>query len=478
MFLLFLLWGIFINPVNESPSYKIEPYNESFKIVVTAKSSDKKTMMEEAKKSSLLGMAYIHHLANENHPTAENIAAFYEDYRNFLIEPNKNALLQRSKSILSSSSDEFSKSIALYLNEILTSDNVTKSDGKTFMEDLIPFIKESLQMPKINKICPEQLVNVPEIQAPHNAFPDLIKYQGSYYASFREANTHVEYKDYGKIRILRGNYFSDTCQWDFENVALLEKEPYDLRDPKFFIDSNNNLRLIVDASVIDEESSTKQLIPYTAYLDNNKWVLEKADVDISADGVKGQWLWRVTWNDQMKAGFGFSYKESGMLSLMKTTDGLKYDKIVTVSTDKLPINEQLSEATIRFKQDGTAIALIRTERHGLIGVSKPESNYTKWSFQVIPFRVGGPNFVVSETDNKIWAATRYIFLNRDNSIDDATIVASMNEKELIPCLRLKSYLDSSYPGLVLEEDNSLSVLYYSSEPDGKSQIYITRVALP
>ena len=79
----------------------------------------------------------------------------------------------------------------------------------------------------------------------------------------------------------------------------------------------------------------------------------------------------------------------------------------------------------------------------------------------------------------MWAATRYLFLNPDNTLDEATIVAYMDEREhLVPLLRLQSNLDNSYPGIVLEEDGSITVLFYSSEPGGRSNIYVTRVKLP
>jgi len=51
----------------------------------------------------------------------------------------------------------------------------------------------------------------------------------------------------------------------------------------------------------------------------------------------------------------------------------------------------------------------------------------------------------------------------------------MYNKKLVPLLQLQSYSDASYPGMVLEEDDSMTILYYSSTPDGKSKIYITRV---
>jgi len=71
------------------------------------------------------------------------------------------------------------------------------------------------------------------------------------------------------------------------------------------------------------------------------------------------------------------------------------------------------------------------------------------------------------------------FLSREkNHLDEATIIAQMTEKSLTPALRLKSQSDNSYPGMVLEDGGTISVIYYSSEPNGQSRIYITRLQLP
>lgn len=477
MFLLFALWMVLMNQMDvNSPIYKIEHEKDSIRILVSAKKYEgqiKKTMMEEAKKSSLMAMAYIHSLANEHNQCAENIALLYEGYRQFLIDLEPSQLLQRSEVIFNQpNSDEFSKSIALYLIEILTHKTITLSDGQMFMEHLLPSIKETLQMAPITKMHQEQIVKVPEMECLHNAFPDLINFQGIYYVCFREASSHVQYQDFGKIRILRA--LEKEGKWSFETIALLSIDSLDLRDPRFFIDSNNYLYLIVNGSEIDETDSTKNMIPYIASEKEGKWEIKKANVDPRANGALGQWLWRVTWND--RAGFGFSYNGSRELSLMKTVDGMNYEKVANVSTEKLPANEKLTEATIRFLRDGTAVALIRTDKHGLIGVSK--GDYINWSFEVIPFRVGGPNFVVAENDNTMWAATRHFFLNQDNTLDETTILASMTTNKLVPRLRLKGYGDGSYPGLCLEEDHSLVVVYYSSGLDQTSDIYIVRVDLP
>lgn len=209
------------------------------------------------------------------------------------------------------------------------------------------------------------------------------------------------------------------------------------------------------------------MVPHIAILNNGHWQLYKANVDPSANGINGQWIWRVTWNYFDNYGYAFSYGKE-VFSLVRTSDGKTFEKVTDIAYEPLT---DLSEATIRFKADGTAIALVRARRNGIIGVSNPSDDYHIWKFNIIPFRVEGPNFVFSHDEYFMWAATRHFFLNENNQLDEATILAFMSQEELVPLLRLKSGYDNSYPGIVLEEDGSFTVLYYSSTLDANSKLY-------
>ncbi len=438
-----------------------------------------KSMLKEAKKSSLLGMAYVNQLAKENYPSAQRIAVIYEGYRAFFINRNKENLLNICIKILNDQqADELAVSIAAYVQQVLNHEPIVESAGSKFIKNLIPSIKQTLTLTPPEKLYQEQEVRIPEMSGSHNAFPDLIKYNGSYYASFREGDSHGSHTDFGKIRILRGNYNETIHEWKWENEALLSSHTYDFRDPKFFVDSDDRLRLIFDGSIIGFEDTTDQMIPHVASQVDGEWKVEKALIDPQMKCDKGQWIWRITWNPQDNCGYGFSYsidspEKAAVLTLVKTTDGIRFEKVVDISVDKP--KEGLSESTIRFKEDGTAVALIRSQRHGLIGTASSESDYKEWSFEVVPFRVGGPNFLISDGNLKMWAATRHFFVNPDNTLDETTIVAAMDKKRLVPLLCLKSYGDGSYPGMVLEEDGSMTILYYTSSEDEKSNIYVTRV---
>lgn len=431
-----------------------------------------KTLSQEIKKSPLFAMAFIQKLAADGDSQALELQSLYQSYHNFFQNSDKEQILKSCLRITANEnahplSQNFAKCIEAFLKNEPLDPSLEKA--KAMLTSLIPGIEKTLTMARPSKVYEEQEVLIPEMTAYHNAFPDLIKYEGYYYASFREAQSHVGYNDNGKVRVLKGSFDEESHTWKWENVILLSQEGYDLRDPKFFVNQDNSLQIIIGGSKINEKDQTTMLTPHIATLKEGQWSLFEATVDPSANGPIGQWIWRVTWNPYDNHGYALSYGKS-TLSLMKTADGIAFEKIADLACEPL---SDLSEGTLRFKSDGTAVALIRTRRNGIIATSNCAEGYTKWSMNVIPFRLGGPNFLISQQE--MWAGTRHFFINADNSLDEVTIIGCMDEKSLTPLLILKSNLDSSYPGMVLEEDGSVTVIYYSSELEGKCNVYITRI---
>src|SRR3546814_8892868 len=91
-------------------------------------------------------------------------------------------------------------------------------------------------------------VTVTEIwnESPHNAFTDLIRFDGKFYCSFREGAAHVpdgEGTD-GVVRIISS---VDGDNW--ESVAVLAKEGLDLRDPKLSITPSGQLMVLMGGSI-------------------------------------------------------------------------------------------------------------------------------------------------------------------------------------------------------------------------------------
>ena len=85
-------------------------------------------------------------------------------------------------------------------------------------------------------------------QANHNAFTDLVHFQGEFYCTFREGTGHVP-GDTGKdggIRVIKS---VDGKEW--ASVTLLKLDQYDLRDPKLSIAPDNRLMLLMGSTDYD-----------------------------------------------------------------------------------------------------------------------------------------------------------------------------------------------------------------------------------
>lgn len=296
-----------------------------------------------------------------------------------------------------------------------------------------------------------EIVSVKKIwdKAPHSAFTDLIRFQGKWFCTFREAQGHV--KGDGRIRILVS---SDGDAW--ESAALLAEEGIDLRDPKISIAADGRLMIVAGGSVYRNGKLVGRQPRVSFSTDGHAWTATQRILS------EGEWLWRVTWHEGRA--YGVSYNASGgagewPLTLFVSRDGIDYDAV-----GKLKLAGRPNETTLRFTPDGEMIALVRREgggANGMIGISKPP--YTEWTWHETKHRLGGPNFIILP-DGTMWAASR------SYSGGAKTVVSRFGRQTYEPVLTLPSGGDCSYPGLVWHE-GLLWVSYYSSH-EGRASIYL------
>lgn len=302
-------------------------------------------------------------------------------------------------------------------------------------------------------------------KAEHNAFTDLIRFKNCYYCSFREGAGHVFGKD-GVVRILKS---SDGENWT--DIALLDKQGFDLRDPKLSVTPDGRIMVIMGGSMYENGKllGRKPHVSFSDRTGENFSAPEKINID-SEIVSWSDWTWRVTWFK--KIGYTVDYqigpeegKNPTILYLLKTKDGINYEKVSEIELDGFP-----NETTLRFDKKGTLFALIRREledKMGVLALSKPP--YTSWNYIKLNFRLGGPNFIFDKDEKLIVGSRAY---------EDGThtgLFVGDKSGNLKKVLRLPSGGDTSYPGLVLEKDK-LMVSYYSSH-EGKSAIYIAKIPL-
>lgn len=308
---------------------------------------------------------------------------------------------------------------------------------------------------------PVRLIDVTRIwdAAPHCAFTDLVRFKGQWYCTFREGPKHVS--EEASIRVLRSR---DGKKW--ASAALIAQPTVDLRDSKLSIMPDGRLMLLGGARQWPPKYE-RRLWSWVAFsADGTTWTQPQRVLD------EGMWLWRLTWHD--KVGYGIAYlptldgknREGYFSRLYRTTDGLQYEQVAEFTG-----YPGLSEATLRFGDDGTMYCLHRRDagtKTALLGVSKPP--YTRWTWKDSGHYFGGPNFVVC--GGQWWAAGRWL-----DSGPAKTVLARADFERgtLEPVLDLPSGGDTSYPGMVVE-DGTLWMSYYSSHA-AKTAIYLARIDL-
>jgi hypothetical protein len=304
-----------------------------------------------------------------------------------------------------------------------------------------------------------ELISVERIwdEGDHNAFTDLVRFQGAWYCTFREGDGHV--RGDGLIRIIRSE---DGESWT--SAALLEEPGIDLRDPKVSVTPDGRLMVLMGGSVyVDGEYQGRQ--PRVAFSnDGTTFTPPQRILD------EGDWLWRVTWHQGMAYGVSYQRAEDGegtQCVLFRSENGVDYERIT-----RFEIPDSPNEVTLRFDARGVMYALVRRERgdtQAWIGRSGPP--FTDWDWNPAGMRFGGPEFIILP-DGYMWAAGREY-----GEGGATTVIAHMTHDTLTPLLTLPSGGDTSYPGMVWHE-GELWMSYYASHEEGKSSIYLARFRFP
>jgi hypothetical protein len=312
-----------------------------------------------------------------------------------------------------------------------------------------------------------QLLSVKKIwdAAPHNAFTDLVRFNGQWFCTFREAKGHLTGN--GSIRVL-----TSTNAEHWESAALLSEEGIDLRDPKLSTTPDGRLMLTTGGSLY-EGKVMKERQPRVAFSsDGRTWTLPQRVLD------QGDWLWRTTWHKGRA--YGIAYNVEGSLRptnewtvrLLSSEDGVAWRLV-----SKLAVPGRPNESTVRFLPEDECVALVRREGLGSdpdkdawIGHSPPP--YTDWHWHAAGMQVGGPNSLVLPGGGMIASGRLY----RPKPDTNKTFVGPMTFDAVKPDLVLPSGGDCSYPGLVWHE-GLLWISYYSTH-EGHTAIYLAKVRLP
>ena len=263
----------------------------------------------------------------------------------------------------------------------------------------------------------------------------------------------------GKVRVIRSE---DGVTWD--SVALLDYGPeYDMRDAKLTVTNSGRLMLNTAAAPLASPLERQSLCWFSA--NGTDWPATPHEV-----GEPNWWLWSVAQHpggDIYGIGYGDLVTDAPATTtrLYRSDDGVDYQTLVSPLTAEAGTNE----AGLLFRQDGSAVVLVRRDGYGaqsLVGVSS--GDYTNWTFHTLDKQVGGPE-IIELPDGNIVAATRLY----DGTVRTALSWLDPDQGEMVELLTLPSGGDTSYPGLVWRNDR-LWCTYYSSH-EGKANIYFAEV---
>lgn len=298
----------------------------------------------------------------------------------------------------------------------------------------------------------------------HNAFTDLVRFNGKWYCTFRESAAHVGGD--GKARVLASD---DGQRW--ESTALLAEKGIDLRDPKFSLTPDNRLMLVMGGSVYQGKTLLERQPRVAFSKDGRNWTTPTRVLG------KGDWLWRVTWHQGRAYGVSYvlpelrdaaaSAQAEWKVKLVVSDDGLDFRPLADLAVPGRP-----NETTVRFLQNGDCVALVRREasdKMAWIGVSP--APYQEWKWNPAGLQMGGPNFIVLADGSMIAGGRRY----NPAPTGAKFFIGRMDLQSVTPQLVFPSGGDCSYPGLVWHE-GLLWVSYYSSH-EGKTSIYLANVKL-
>lgn len=301
------------------------------------------------------------------------------------------------------------------------------------------------------------------------AFPSIVSFKGKFYVSFREAYSHIFNKEGiadGKARIICSE---DGINW--EPAALLEKEGYDLRDPKLSVTPDGRLMVTIGGSLYVNKELLGQY-PQVSFSEDGKNFSEPQQAFVNGDkDDRREWIWRVTWHE----GTGYAVTYGNHFALLKTTDGINYDIIKEFSEiDNFP-----NEATVRFTPEGKMVILIRRDGQDNTACwATSDSPYTDWELKKLPMHVGGPEAMVFDNGDAIIGGRCHF----PGGMAKTVIWKGKTDGSFEPYVILPSGSDNSYPGFIQVGDELWTVYYSSHElmraDDGHSRAGIYLAKMP
>jgi hypothetical protein len=298
-----------------------------------------------------------------------------------------------------------------------------------------------------------ELVSVAKIwdAGKHNAFTDLVRHNEAWFCVFREGEGHVS--DDGKLRVITSK---DGKEWT--SIAVISSSDGDLRDAKISVTPAGKLMLSTVLATPKNVDIKHQSRTYFSD-DGQTW-----DGPHTV-GDPNFWLWRTSWHDGKAYNVGYATHGENQVRLYVSDDGKKFSTLV----QKLAVkNEYPNESALGWKDDGTALCLLRCEKPNLAQLGTAAPPYKEWTWRELDQPLGGPALIRHESGR--WLAAGRI---HKPTIHTGLCWLDTDNGKLVELAKVPSDGDTSYPGLVWH-DELLWMSYYSSH-EGKTSIYLAKL---
>lgn len=287
----------------------------------------------------------------------------------------------------------------------------------------------------------------------HNAFTDLQWFKGKYYICFRNGLSHVSPE--GKVVVITSD---DLYRW--ERVGVPVNTTGDDRDPHFIV-AGGRLYLIVGTSswssnMPEVGKEYRSVRTYCSYTDDGiNWSKPQ---QIYKDDY---WVWGVGYTDGIFYGLAYGgaemFEDDGTthLHLVRSVDALAWEKVSEISPDG-------SEATFRMTEDGSMRVAIRDKNETRLSIAVAKPPFEDWQLTDVDKIIPAPKLI--EVGGQEYIIGRQHLPDPDNPgscIDRRTSVWRLNDHKIEHVLDLPSSGDTSYVGVLIREDSSLLLSYYS-----------------
>ncbi len=302
--------------------------------------------------------------------------------------------------------------------------------------------QDDLQLESVDKIWDE---------APHNAFTDLVHFQGKWVCAFREAPAHTGGVKDSRVRVI----ISDDAQ-TWKSAASISDPRGDIRDAKLAVIPDGRLMMLTATQFFDTSQQRHQSHAwFSSDLKSWEGPCDVGDADI--------WAWGIQFHKGTGYSIGYRTVEPRFVRLYATKTGKEFRSHV----DKLAVASSYpNESVIVFDQQDTAYCLLRCQGPAQFGISKPP--YKDWTWTETGVSIGGPEMILLPDGRLLGGGRLY-----DGGARTSLFWIDPKTAKMTEALKLPSGGDTSYPGFVLFEDK-LYISYYSSH-EGKSSIYLAKV---